>query len=181
MPRGVKIRAAAAVLMDGNTGGVLFARDADEPRPPASITKILTALIILEHGHLEDPVVVGQAAAQVGGYRLGLFQGQRISLGDLLAAILVRSANDAAVAAAEHVGGSLAGFVDLMNAKAKQLGMSQSHFVNPHGLDESGHFTTARDMARLTRVALEHPARGVVEGRPGLFSSLAGSLGLVPA
>ncbi len=157
-PVPVTVKAAAAVLMDGNTGSFLFSRNPDEPRPPASITKILTALVILERGHLADTVVVSPAAAGVGGFRLGLRQGQRISLGDLLAAVLIRSANDAAVAAAEHVGGNLAGFVAMMNAKARQIGMLQSHFANPHGLDEPGHYTTARDMALLTRVALEQPA-----------------------
>lgn len=157
-PGQVEISAAAAVLMDAETGEVLFERNADDPRPPASTTKILTALVILERGRLTDTVVVSQAAARVGGYRLGLRAGQRIVLADLLAAILIRSANDAAVAAAEHVGGSLSGFVDRMNAAARELGMRYSHFANPHGLDEPDHFTTARDMALLTRAALEHPA-----------------------
>ncbi len=154
----MEVRAAAAVLMDGETGDVLFERNPDEPRPPASTTKILTALVVLERGRLTDSVVVSQGAARVGGYRLGLRHGQRVSLGDLLAAILIRSANDAAVAAAEHVGGSLPGFVSLMNAKAVELGMRHSHFANPHGLDDPAHFATARDMALLTRAALQHPS-----------------------
>lgn len=153
-----EVNAVSAVLMDAKTGQVLYARNPDEPLPPASVTKILTALVILDRGHLDDTVVVSQEAARVGGYRLGLRRGQQLSLQDLLAAILIRSANDAAVAAAEHVGHGLAGFVDLMNAKAEELGMLHSHFANPHGLDEPGHFTTARDLAVLTRVALEQPA-----------------------
>ena len=88
---------------------------------------------------------------------MGLRRGQRVALEDLLAAILIRSANDAAEAAAEHVGHGVAGFVWMMNAKAQELGMDHSHFENPHGLDEPGHYTTARDMAILTRVAMEHP------------------------
>ena len=150
------VRAASAILVDANSGAVLYERSPDEPRPPASVTKILTALVILEHGQPMDTVVVSRAAAQTGGHRLGLREGQRASLGDLLAAILIRSANDAAVAAAEHVGGSLGGFVDLMNEKAGDLGMAASRFSNPHGLDEPLHFTTARDMATLTRAALEN-------------------------
>jgi D-alanyl-D-alanine carboxypeptidase (penicillin-binding protein 5/6) len=152
------VSAASAILMDGETGAVLFEQNADDPRPPASITKILTALVILERGRLSDAVVVSQEAARTGGFRLGLRQGQKVSLEDLLAAILIRSANDAAVAAAEHVGGGLSGFVTLMNAKAEQIGMRQSNFANPHGLDEPGHYTTARDMALLTRVALDEPS-----------------------
>jgi D-alanyl-D-alanine carboxypeptidase len=143
--------------VDANSGTVLYERFPDEPLPPASVTKILTALVILEHGQLQDTVVVSRAAAQTGGHRLGLRERQRVSLGDLLAAILIRSANDAAVAAAEHVGGSLSGFVALMNDKASDLGMAASRFSNPHGLDEPFHFTTARDMATLSRVALENP------------------------
>jgi len=164
LPRATQIQAptqlsaASAILMDATTGEVLFEQNADEPRPPASITKILTALVILERGNLADTVVVSQAAANVGGYRLGLRQGQRVSLEDLLSAILIRSANDAAVAAAEHVGSGMAGFVAMMNAKALELGMFHSHFGNPHGLDEPGHYTTARDMALLTRVAMVHPS-----------------------
>jgi D-alanyl-D-alanine carboxypeptidase len=121
------------------------------------VTKIMTALVLLEHGRLSDTVTVSRGAAAVRGYQLGLRVGQRVSLEDLLAAILIRSANDAAVAAAEHVGGSVAGFAALMNAKARALGMTQSRFANPHGLDEPGHVTTARDMAQLTRAALDHP------------------------
>lgn len=151
------LSAASAILVDAVTGEVLFEQRPDEPRPPASITKILTALVILERGHLTDTVLVSRAAASVGGYRLGLRRGQRISLQDLLAAILIRSANDAAVAAAEHVGKGLAGFAALMNARAYEIGMYHSQFENPHGLDEPGHVTTARDMVLLTRVAMEHP------------------------
>ncbi len=143
--------------MDAHSGAVLYELSPDAPRPPASVTKILTALVILEHGKLEDTVVVSPAAARTGGHRLGLRADQRVSLGDLLAAVLILSANDAAVAAAEHVGGGLGGFVALMNAKANELGMLNSQFANPHGLDEVSHYTTARDMALLTRVALDHP------------------------
>jgi D-alanyl-D-alanine carboxypeptidase len=151
------LRAASAILMDANSGAVLYERSPDETRPPASVTKIITALVILEHGQLTDAVTVSATAAGTGGYRLGLRAGQRISLGDLLTAILIRSANDAAVAAAEHVGGSLAGFVALMNEKAAEIGMTNSRFSTPHGLDEPFHYTTARDMATLTRVALDNP------------------------
>jgi len=150
------VSAASAILLDANSGAVLYEWNPDLSLPPASVTKILTGLVILEHGRLQDSVVVSQTAAGTGGHRLGLRTGQRLSLGDLLAAILIRSANDAAVAAAEHVGGSLEGFVALMNATAKELGMTSSHFANPHGLDEPAHYTTARDMAILSRVALEH-------------------------
>jgi D-alanyl-D-alanine carboxypeptidase (penicillin-binding protein 5/6) len=176
------LSAASAVLMDANTGEVLFARNPDERRPPASVTKILTALVILERGRLSDTVVVSQAAARVGGYRLGLRHGQKISLEDLLAAILIRSANDAAMAAAEHVGPGLLGFVTLMNARAEALGMTHSRFANPHGLDEPDHVTTARDMALLTQVALKHPifARLVRTRETTVTIWRPGRQGLVP-
>jgi D-alanyl-D-alanine carboxypeptidase len=153
----IAVRAASAILIDGNTGAVLYEHYADAVRAPASITKILTALVILGHGNLEDTVIVSRTAAETGGFRLGLRAGQRVRLDDLLAAILIRSANDAAVAAAEHVGGNLDGFVALMNRTAQELGMRNSHFANPHGLDHPFHYTTARDMAILARVALENP------------------------
>jgi D-alanyl-D-alanine carboxypeptidase (penicillin-binding protein 5/6) len=156
LPLGVS--AASAILMDAETGEVLFARNPDDLRPPASTTKILTALVILEQGRLGDMVTVSRAAAEVGGHQLRLRAGHRISLEDLLAATLIQSANDAAVAAAEHVGGSLPGFVALMNARARDLGLRDSRFTNPHGLDEPGHYTSARDLARLAQVALEHPS-----------------------
>jgi len=155
IPSPAQVSAVSAILLDAVTGEVLFEQNADEPLPPASITKILTALVILERGRLTDTAVVSQAAASVGGYRLGLRRGQRVSLEDLLSALLIRSANDAAEAAAELVGQGAAGFVAMMNAKAQELGMHNSHFENPHGLDEPGHYTTARDMALLTRVAME--------------------------
>jgi len=176
------VSAASAMLVDAVTGEVLFEQEPDELRPPASITKILTALVILEHGRLTDTVAVSQAAASVGGHRLGLRRGQWISLEHLLAAILIRSANDAAMVAAEHVGGGLAGFVASMNAMARELGMHHSHFVNPHGLDEPGHFTTARDIVLLTRAAMEHPRfAGLVRTREMAVTIWRqGRRGLVP-
>jgi D-alanyl-D-alanine carboxypeptidase (penicillin-binding protein 5/6) len=153
----LEVSAASAILLDPETGAVLFARNPDDLRPPASTTKILTALVILERGRLSDMVTVSRAAAQVGGQQMGLRAGQRLSLRDLLVAMLIQSANDAAVAAAEHVGGGLPGFVAMMNETARELGLHESRFANPHGLDEPGHYTSARDLARLAQVALEDP------------------------
>lgn len=152
-----EIGAAAAVLMDAETGEILYQRNATERRAPASLTKILTALLVLERGRLRDVVTVGENAAGVGGFGLGLRRAQRVTLGDLLAAILIRSANDAAIAAAEWIGGSEGGFVALMNARARELGMQDSHFTNAHGLDGPDHYSTAYDLAILTRAALQYP------------------------
>ncbi len=151
-----RVSAHSALLVDGKTGEILFEREAHERRAPASITKIMTAVLLLEKGRLKDTVVVSRPVT-VGGYTLGLKVGQRISLEDLLKAILVGSANDAAVVAARHVAGSEERFVAMMNAKAAALGMRDTLFQNPHGLDAFGHYSTAYDLAILTRYALAHP------------------------
>jgi len=150
------LSAASAILLDERTGQILFEHNAGVERPHASITKIMTAVLILERGRLDKMVLVSKKAASVGGAGLGLKPGQRVLLKDLLAAILVMSANDAAVAAAEHIAGSEENFVALMNAKAAALGMKDTRFANPHGLDEDGHYSTAYDLAILTRYALKN-------------------------
>lgn len=152
-----ELSAASALLMDADTGAILFARNHKERRPPASTTKIMTALLILEDGRLDDKVVITERVAGAGGAGLGLKRGQRITLRDLLWAMLLRSANDAALAAAEHVGGTEERFVARMNAKAISLGMEATHFTNPHGLDDPDHFSTAYDLAMLARQALRNP------------------------
>ncbi|MDQ7849766.1 MAG: D-alanyl-D-alanine carboxypeptidase family protein [Armatimonadota bacterium] len=147
--------AASAVLMDARTGAVLYARAADIPRPPASTTKILTALVALEHLHPDDPVPISRRAAeQRSGSSIGLEVGERWPARDLLAALLLASANDAAVALAEAAAGSVEGFADLMNRRARAAGARRSHFVVPHGLYHPDHLTTARDLALITRAAL---------------------------
>lgn len=152
-----ELTAASALLMDADTGAILFARSHRDQRPPASTTKIMTALLVLEEGQLDDRVVITDRAAGIRGTGLGLRRGQQLTLRDLLWAILLKSANDAALAAAEHVGGSEERFVARMNAKAASLGMEGTHFANPHGLDEPDHFSTANDLALLTRQALRNP------------------------
>jgi D-alanyl-D-alanine carboxypeptidase len=155
--RGEDLSAGAALLVDATSGEVLFAQAAKERRAPASLTKVMTAVVVLERARLTEQVVVGRNAPEAGGHAMGLRPGQRISVGDLLAALLIRSANDAAVALAEHVGRSVSGFAALMNAKARGLGMTDTHFQNPHGLDAADHYTTAYDLAILTRYAFQSP------------------------
>jgi D-alanyl-D-alanine carboxypeptidase len=152
-----ELSAAASVLMDASTGAVLFAKNSRDRLPPASTTKIMTALLILEEGRLDDRVVITERAIGAGGTGLGLKRGQRITLRDLLWAVLLRSANDAALAAAEHVAGTTERFVARMNAKAVSLEMQGTHFTNPHGLDDPDHYSTAHDLALLTRQALRNP------------------------
>ena len=171
----VEVGAASAILMETATGEVLYAKDARTRRPPASTTKIMTALVILERGRLQERARVSAEAARVGGARMGLRRGQRVALEDLLPAILLRSANDAALAAAEQIGRTVDGFVDRMNAKAEVLGMRDTHFMNPHGLDHPLHYSSAYDLALLARYAMTNPtfarlvrereARVKVEGR----------------
>jgi serine-type D-Ala-D-Ala carboxypeptidase (penicillin-binding protein 5/6) len=152
-----ELAAASAILVDGATGEILYARAARERRAPASLTKVMTAVVVLERARLTDQVLVSRWAPQAGGFSIGLRAGQRLSVQDLLAALLIRSANDAAVALAEHVGGSVPDFANLMNAKAQVLGMRDTHFRNPHGLDAPDHYASAYDLAILTRYALQNP------------------------
>jgi serine-type D-Ala-D-Ala carboxypeptidase (penicillin-binding protein 5/6) len=150
-----EIHAASAVLADLDTGQVLFDLHRNERRPIASVTKIMTALLVVERADLTDVVTVteGAASGQVAGISgLGLMAGERIRVDELLYALLLQSANDAAVALAEHVSGSVDAFVDDMNARAEQLGMTRTLFTSPNGLDDTG-YSSAADLVRLTRAA----------------------------
>ena len=146
---------AYAVAVDDQ---IVYSRKLDTPRPPASLTKLLSALVILDHHFDADtPVKVSENAATVQGSRVGLRTGDEVRAGDLLTAMIVRSGNDACLAMAEHVGGSEDGFVRLMNQKAQAIGMTSSSFRNPCGLDNDEHLSTARDLLTLARVAAAHP------------------------
>jgi D-alanyl-D-alanine carboxypeptidase (penicillin-binding protein 5/6) len=172
------LTAASAALMDTDTGALLYAKHARERRPPASTTKMMTALLVLEDGRLDERAVVTERAAAVAGAGLGLRRGQRIAVRDLLWAILLRSANDAAIVAAEHVAGSVEQFVARMNARATALGMEGTHFANPHGLDDPDHYSTAYDLALLARQALRHPIfASMVRAREARLSIYAGRNG----
>ncbi|MDQ0339180.1 D-alanyl-D-alanine carboxypeptidase [Caldalkalibacillus uzonensis] len=151
------VSAQAAILMDAESGRVLFEKNAYEPLRIASITKIMTAIVALEHGDLEDVVTTSKNAYGVEGSSIYLRLGEKMTLEDLLYGLMLRSGNDAAIAIAEHVGGSVEGFVFLMNQKAEELGMQQTLFSNPHGLDtHEEHYSTAYDMALLTAYAMQN-------------------------
>ena len=150
------VSAQAATLIDVNSGRILYEKNGDEPKPIASITKIMTAIIAIEHGNLEEKVTVSSKAAGKEGSSLYLKQGEKMTLQHLLYGLMLRSGNDAAVAIAEHIAGSEEGFAILMNEKATYLGMANSHFVNPHGLDDERHYSTANDMAKLAVYALKN-------------------------
>lgn len=151
------VSAKSALLADAETGKILWAYQPDLPCYPASVTKMMTAVLILERGNLDDWVTIPKEAAFTGESSMALKEGERVRLRDLLAAIVVRSANDACVAAAIHLAGSVDKFVGWMNEKARELGMTHTHFVNPHGLHHPNHYTTARDLLTLARYALRLP------------------------
>lgn len=146
----------AGLVMDAKNGQVLYQKNGDLRLYPASTTKILTGIIALERAKPDDVVTVSKNAVGVDGTAIGLQAGEKIKMENLLYALLLNSANDAAVAVAEHVGGSVANFARLMNEKAEELGATNSNFVNPHGLPDPRHKTTARDLAIIARYAMEN-------------------------
>lgn len=152
---------AAAILVDEDSGTVLYEKNADARRPIASITKVMTLLLTfeaLEAGKIspDDFVPVSEHAYHMGGSQIWLEPGEEMTLNDMLKAICISSANDAAVAVAEYVGGSEPAFAEMMNARAAELGMTNTHFVNACGLDEPEHLSTARDVAVMSREMLLH-------------------------
>lgn len=151
------VGADAAVVMEAMTGRVLFEQDAGERLPIASTTKIMTALITLEQPDLDVEFEVDAAAIKVEGSSMGLVEGDRVTLRTLAAGMLLASGNDAANAAAVRISGSVPAFVSAMNQRAKSLGMSDTCFETPSGLDGDSHYSTARDMAVLTRAAMQNP------------------------
>ncbi|MBU5594265.1 D-alanyl-D-alanine carboxypeptidase [Amphibacillus sp. MSJ-3] len=149
------ISAEQAVLMDQESGLILYEKNTDNPQLIASITKVMTAIIAIEHGELTDQVKISQQAVSQEGSSIYLTENESMTLEDLIYGLMLQSGNDAAIAIAEHIGGSADGFVYLMNEKAKWLGMDETHFSNPHGLDADDHYSTAKDMAQLMRYAME--------------------------
>lgn len=161
----MSVSAESAVLMEQVSGRVLFEKNAHEKKRIASITKIMTAILAVESGKLNEKVTISGRAFGVEGSSLYLQQGQKMKLKDLVYGLMLRSGNDAAVAIAEHVGGSLEGFVHLMNEKAQEIGMKDTSFTNPHGLDNTpNHYSTAYDMALLTRYAMNNPTYAEIAG-----------------
>ncbi len=147
--------AAYMLMMDGRA---LWSRQATRPLLPASLTKVMTALLVLERAKSEEVIRISSAAAAETGTGLGLRAGETMRVADLLAATLLLSANDACHALAEHVGGTEARFVALMNERARSLGLGRTHFTNPCGHDQKGHRSTAENLAVLAQAALRHPA-----------------------
>ncbi|WP_440109920.1 D-alanyl-D-alanine carboxypeptidase family protein [Paenibacillus sp. QZ-Y1] len=154
---GPSTHAQSAALIDVTSGRILYSKDGDKELRIASLTKIMTAIVAIEHSKLDDKVKVTPSSFAKEGSSIYLKLGEEMTLENMLYGLMLRSGNDAASAIAEHVGGSEEGFVLLMNKKAEQIGLSHSHFMNPHGLDAEGHYSTANDLARLTAYALKNP------------------------
>ncbi len=154
----VEISATSAAVIDVQTGRVLYEKNGDEKMLIASLTKIITTIVAIESGvDLNSTVTVSNRASGKEGSSIYLKVGEKQKLIDLLYAVMLRSGNDAATAVAEHVGKTEQKFVEMMNQKAKELGLLGTHFANPHGLDQEAHYSTAHDMARITAYALRNP------------------------
>ncbi|MBS6185144.1 MAG: D-alanyl-D-alanine carboxypeptidase family protein [Clostridium celatum] len=151
----IKVSARNAIALDSKTKQVLFEQNADEIVPMASTTKILTALVAITHGDLDREVTISKNAASIRGSKVGYVAGEKIRLRELLYGLMYKSGNDAAIAIAEDIGGSIEGFAKIMNDYAISLGLINSHFESPHGLDSSKHYTCAYDLALLTTKAME--------------------------
>jgi serine-type D-Ala-D-Ala carboxypeptidase (penicillin-binding protein 5/6) len=167
-----QVTARAYYVENGATGEALAGEDADARLPVASITKLMTVLVALRHVQLDDVVVAAPSAAAVGESTINLRPGERITVRDLVEAALVQSANDAAWALATYVGkGDVKRFVRLMNARARSLGLRDTQFVRPDGLDVAGHVSSARDVTLLARAAMQNPTiRSVVDDREATIS-----------
>ncbi len=149
----------SAILYDLDRDAVLFEQNADQPIPPASLTKVMSMFLAMDQinsglASLDNTTVVSRMAARTGGSRMGLNENEQVTIEQLLTGMAVSSGNDASTAMAEYVGGSVPAFINMMNAKARTLGMRDSYFVNPHGLPAKGQHTTARDMLTLARAYL---------------------------
>ena len=151
----LEIESKIALIYDRASGNILYEKNGNKQTPMASTTKIMTAIVVLENANLTDVVTIDSKAAGTGGSRLGLKKNDKITVNDLLYGLMLRSGNDAAVALANYVGGSIDGFADMMNNKARELGLVNSHFIVPHGLDNDGHYTTAYELAKMADYALK--------------------------
>lgn len=151
-----KISSRNAIILDRNSKSILYGKNEKSKTKMASTTKIMTSLIVIENCNLNDIVEISAKAAGTGGSRLKINKGDKITVKDLLYGLMLRSGNDTAVALAEYVGGSIEGFAVLMNEKAKEIGLENTHFVTPHGLDSDEHYTTAYELALLTDYALKN-------------------------
>ena len=162
----LRLNVRNAVVVDRKSNRVILGKQENKRVAMASTTKIMTAIVTVENANLNDEVLVSGKAAGIGGSRLGLKKGDKISVKDLLYGLMLCSGNDAAIAIAEHVAGSEKDFVDMMNKKVDTLNLKNTHFVTPHGLDDPDHYTTAHELAKLTNYAMENE----------IFSKIVGTI-----
>lgn len=155
-PPAPALQAKYACVMDSSSGRTLYGKDMDMKAPMASTTKIMTAILVLESGRIEETVCASSYAASMPKVHLGMQKGYQYHLKDLLYSLMLESHNDSAVAIAEHMSGSVQGFAEQMNQKAAELGMANTHFVTPNGLDAEDHYSTASDMCRLAAYAIQN-------------------------
>lgn len=153
----ISVSSESAILINAENGDVYFEKNADKRLPMASTTKIMTALVAIENSSLRDTVIIDRRAVGIEGSSVYLTDGELLTMEDLLYSLLLASANDAAAAIAIEIGGSIEGFAAMMNIKAAELELENTHFDNPHGLDSETHYTTAQDLAKITAYALENP------------------------
>ncbi|KNY26777.1 D-alanyl-D-alanine carboxypeptidase family protein [Pseudobacteroides cellulosolvens] len=151
------VNAHAAIVMDSNSGRILYSKNAEQRKYIASTTKIMTAIVTLENGNLDDIVTISKRAASIKGSSINLKEGEKLKLKELLYGLMLNSGNDAAIAIAEHIGGDVETFVDMMNKKAKELNLVNTSFKTPHGLDREGHYSTALELAQMAKYALSKP------------------------
>ncbi len=150
------VNVPAAVVMDAETGRVLFEKNADEKRPMASLTKIMTSILLVENCNMDELIEVPAEATWIGGSEVGLKKGDKVTARSLLYGMLLPSGNDCAYTVGLHLGGTIENFAVMMNKKAKEIGCVNTNFANPHGLDNENHYTTAKELALITRYAIKN-------------------------
>lgn len=158
-PNGPKVYAESAIVMEGNTGTILYAKGIDTQHYPASITKVMTVLLALEHLEMDEEVTFSHNAVYSIDYdssHIARDEGEILTVEECLYAIMLESANECSNAIAEHIAGTTEAFAEMMNARAAELGCTNTHFVNAHGLPNENHYTSARDMALITREAIKY-------------------------
>jgi D-alanyl-D-alanine carboxypeptidase (penicillin-binding protein 5/6) len=172
-PAAPGVTAAAAIVIDGDSGQVLWERNAHQHRPMASTTKLMTSLLAVESGHLDDVVTISKRASGIGEATIFLKENEKLTLRELLYGVLLSSGNDASTAVAEYLGGNEPKFVEMMNKRAAELGLKDTHFSNPHGLPSDNHYSSAYDLAQLLKVASSFPEwREVAQSQTKAISGL---------
>ena len=172
----LELNARIALIYDRASDRVLYEKNGDKQTPMASTTKIMTAIVVLENTDLKEVVTIDSKSAAIGGSRLGLKKDDKVTINDLLYGLMLRSGNDAASALAIYVGGSIQNFADMMNNKAEELGLTNTHFVVPHGLDNEGHYTTAYELAKITDYALKNETFKKIVSTSSTTISINGNL-----